>query len=319
MPTNVIHYYKDNTASGANNGTSPADAWYGVDAAGEWQPNLTTGYPDADVYVWYRRNQVWDGWANYDNYRGPQHREVHVCWPLPTDPFYDRRPAAGISAGWDADPAVRPTFGNSSGDTNFIYSTSCYGLRFYGVNGQQNTSVSQSPGGFWGCTFEAPTWAEAGFAPLRLIELSGYYNSMNMDAYVFRDCTFHPLGFNASVGPAGTNGEEVLELPAGNNGSYQFTNCTFDQWHVNNTSNDIHAQGALIRIHREEDFLSWRDITFLGCTFPNIVSNVFSGNGWELIKTYGHMYRNTIKFVGCDFQGGSLMIHRMLPQTDTDT
>jgi hypothetical protein len=104
----VTDFFADKSASGTGAGTSPANAFTSI-ASGWSQSNSTTNIQYGDR-LWVRRTHVEvvnscvaggklgkAGWA-YDKKIGGI-----IGWPKSGDPFYDVRPAAGVTAGWDSD------------------------------------------------------------------------------------------------------------------------------------------------------------------------------------------------------------------------
>lgn len=102
------NYYIDNSIAGGN-GLSPASAYASLSSV---------AWADGDV-AWVRRTHV--ECANHDSaifatwsLLSFARVAAAVGWPDSGDPFYDRRPAAGTSAGWDGEtPATEAysTFG----------------------------------------------------------------------------------------------------------------------------------------------------------------------------------------------------------------
>jgi len=94
----MADYYVDASATGANNGTSPADAFTSI---------LSVPFAPGDT-AWVRNTHnefltssqqlgpAWaiDGFTRWANIVG---------WPQPGDPFHAIRPLSAVSAGWDSD------------------------------------------------------------------------------------------------------------------------------------------------------------------------------------------------------------------------
>lgn len=138
----MADWYVDFTATGARTGLTPADAhkslqdkWNGYYSAHpEFNGNQNNNW---DYYfpgdrVWVRRNRqetlsgsnIYHSMYDYDGYWWDAVTNTQIwnpnqswtegvfsiiAWPNPGEYMYDQRPAAGISAGWDSDPAVKPT------------------------------------------------------------------------------------------------------------------------------------------------------------------------------------------------------------------
>lgn len=95
----MTHYYVDQAAAGTGDGTSPTNARTHISGV--------SSFADGDM-IWIRRTHVESDnnnvniGADFRTYR----RAFFIGWPSSGDPFYDSRPAAGVSAGWDSDHAA---------------------------------------------------------------------------------------------------------------------------------------------------------------------------------------------------------------------
>jgi len=100
-------------AGGANNGSTPTDAWTSLASC--------TGLTDGDV-IWIHRDHTQTLSANLSlpvcasAVATTNPGTVTYCgWPISGDALYSARPAAGISAGWDGATANYPTVNRGAG------------------------------------------------------------------------------------------------------------------------------------------------------------------------------------------------------------
>lgn len=125
----MADYFIDASAGPGGNGLSPGSAYTSLRSV-VWSTSA------GDV-AWLRRTHVESFAANdlpFANFgaTGQHHYSAVVGWPDSLDPFFDRRPAAGISAGWDSDlPATA------------VYSV--YGYKFPTLSGS-NSNANSCPG-----------------------------------------------------------------------------------------------------------------------------------------------------------------------------
>lgn len=111
-------YYVDNAAAGTGDGLSPANAFTSI-------INRSVVWADGD-YVWARRSHVESAVfaSQLGGTLGYQNRMVIAGWPSSGAPFYEMRPAAGVSAGWDNDHSALAVLSTYSLDFPTL-STSC--------------------------------------------------------------------------------------------------------------------------------------------------------------------------------------------------
>ena len=151
-------YYVDAAAAGDGSGGTPANAFVSALSV-PW--NLTS----CDV-AWVRRSHAetmadssWLGPVAGDGAEAGIANQVFIVgWPSSGYPMYDQRPAAGVSAGWDADEAGTgvyslfgqnvPTFSNSTNTAarGILLSMHCVYLNInvnqLGANGESPLSTS---------------------------------------------------------------------------------------------------------------------------------------------------------------------------------
>lgn len=91
----MTDFYVDSSATGADNGNTPADAWNSL---------VSIVGTAAGDRVWIRRthNETWSTVVTLSGVTSSN--PVHfVGWPISGDVYYPARPAAGVTAGWDTD------------------------------------------------------------------------------------------------------------------------------------------------------------------------------------------------------------------------
>lgn len=119
----MAHWYVDSAATGTGSGDTPANAALNVTSISA-ALNVNSDVP---AMVWVRRtnhinivdarSMTWG--INSINVNSHSMNWI-IGWPNSGDPFYEERPAAGVSAGWDSDAAnlmFWPTIAVSGGYT----------------------------------------------------------------------------------------------------------------------------------------------------------------------------------------------------------
>lgn len=103
--------YVDAAATGTGSGDTPANACVKVA-----NNSLFTTTGSATIRAWVRRTHL-ESVDNTSNLGGnnmfdanKSQRHFIIGWPSSGDPFYDERPAAGITASWDIDTSVRSIY-----------------------------------------------------------------------------------------------------------------------------------------------------------------------------------------------------------------
>lgn len=160
----MADYFIDAAAGGGGNGLSPGSAYTSL---------RSVVWSNGDI-AWLRRTHV-ESFASTDvpvsqtNASGFAHFTAVVGWPDSLDPFFERRPASGISAGWDSDlPATA------------IYSV--HGYKFPTLSSSNATAATAVPHGSTVC-----------FANLALNQLS------TGNQAIFRRLGTHPIVSNVFI------------------------------------------------------------------------------------------------------------------------
>lgn len=291
----TVHYFVDRTATGSNDGSSPANAFTNLRFCNE----AAQAASDRDVYIWVRRThfevQSTDTYAyaavssfsyNITTNHGGMFHTVMSRWPISTDRLYDIRPAAGISAGWDADGSSYPYF-EGSGNTLDLYSTTAriehHGLIWRPESGKVTSggnfsywsALALSGAGnsaFYDCTFDTSSSGDYQFVPLNSQGLQG--------GIEFENCTFSQI--TAATASHNTVGNCLLILETSINtaNSMTFLNCSFSSYRSRPSSTDckggIFGVPGLTGLGR-----SHTSYKFVGCTFPG-----------------GHLYTDFDQFTG---------------------
>ncbi len=96
-----MDWYVDSAAAGTATGQLPADALISV-------MSLNTTSTNWGDHIWVRKTYLHDlgagGTVGKASFNANSHTPVQIIgWPSAGDPWYAERPAAGTSAGWDAD------------------------------------------------------------------------------------------------------------------------------------------------------------------------------------------------------------------------
>lgn len=108
----MANWYVDSAATGTGSGDTPTNAAINVTSlCGTLNVNSDVG-----AMIWVRRSFFVDNsdarslalGINSLNVNSHQPTWI-IGWPKSGDMFYDQRPAAGVSAGWDADAQIWPT------------------------------------------------------------------------------------------------------------------------------------------------------------------------------------------------------------------
>lgn len=302
-------HYIDHSAANNGDGTDAAQAASGgaVGAFNGLIANL--GSFAAGDTVWIRRSgtaealsavlTLWDGGGCYG-------------WPKSTDPTYATRPAAGTSAGWDADAddyaefttasttdiLVRPTSATAAMGVRRIHMlTSSTSSSMRGVNlkgGSENTSFSY-------CKFES---SAGGAGRLVYVERSSFNT--------FDNCVF--LRSSASV--TSTSWEGLLFIYGSGSSTPSYFNhvysCSFDAGSIGDCG---FGDAVFIRVGTSLTYC--KNHTISNCTFTGAATKDTTGAG-DAADPWMNLEGTNIKFLDCtiedtetvtDYSKQSIYIH----------
>ena len=265
-------HYIDHSAANNGDGTDAAQAASGgaVGAFNGLIANL--GSIAAGDTVWIRRSgtaealsavfTLWDGGGCYG-------------WPKSTDPTYATRPAAGTSAGWDADSDDYAEFTTASTTDILVRPTSAVAVMVVRRIHMLTSSTSSSQK----CVHLATNSQNTSFAYCKF-ENSAGSNGMCFHIEESSNNTIDNCVFlRSSVTATGTSWYGLIFLRGFVTSAAQFnmfSNCSFDAGPIGDCSG---STGAAVFIGMSYDYTYSKNNTIFNCTFSGAATKDQSGYG----------------------------------------